>query len=178
MIYRKGWAVERWITSLGSYLLNLRWQHIVKWVNKHLERDHILKSVEALQLQYLFFISAGGSQQIFYTLIILLRPSCIIKCLSIVVFFLFGEELKGCLKFWSSVFHDWAPQMKWNRMRRRTCMTMTLPSLAFFLKAARKLRNIPQSIPAVVIIYKEKTSQGEVVRSLSYFQGSWWCWAL
>ena len=46
-----------------------------------------------------FFISAGGSQQKFYTLIILLRPSCIIKCLSIVVFFLFGEELKGCLKF-------------------------------------------------------------------------------
>ena len=25
----------------------VRWQHIVKWVNKHLERDHVLKSVEA-----------------------------------------------------------------------------------------------------------------------------------
>lgn len=32
-----------------TYLPNLRWQHIVKWVNKHLERDHVLKSVEALQ---------------------------------------------------------------------------------------------------------------------------------
>ena len=35
------------VTRRSSPLLSLvRWQHIVKWVNKHLERDHVLKSVE------------------------------------------------------------------------------------------------------------------------------------
>lgn len=29
----------------------VRWQHIVKWVNKHLERDHVLKSVEDFSSQ-------------------------------------------------------------------------------------------------------------------------------
>lgn len=32
--------------SSTEELPSCRWQHIVKWVNRHLERDHILKSAQ------------------------------------------------------------------------------------------------------------------------------------
>ena len=48
---------------------------------------------------------------------------------------------------------------------------MTLRSLAFFLKAARKLRNIPQSIPAVVITVKGKNISRGSRKIIELFSG-------
>ena len=50
-------------TVRKASFLTSRWQHIVKWVNRHLERDHVLKSVEEhhrLLFRWSFFGRSNG----------------------------------------------------------------------------------------------------------------------